>query len=230
MLPGFQSRKLSLQEDGNLFMQSNTLGKKDVLDIKVGVLALQGAFREHIEAIKKCGAEAVEIKFPEQLNYVDGLIIPGGESTTIDKLLNKYRFKESLDNFFKMKKPIFGTCAGLILLAKKVNSRNFGLGYIDIVVNRNAYGRQIDSFEELVELKTEQNLNGKKFHAVFIRAPKIKDIGANVKSLGVHNGNIVLARQENVLVCAFHPELTDDLRIHQYFIDMIKESKYDKNI
>jgi 5'-phosphate synthase pdxT subunit len=230
MSPSFQSRKLSLQEDGNIFMQLNISDKKDVMDLKVGILALQGAFKEHIEAIKKCGAEAVEIKFPEQLNYVDGLIIPGGESTTIDKLLKKYKFKEVLDNFFKMKKPIFGTCAGLILLAKKVNSSNFGLGFIDIVVERNAYGRQIDSFEEFVDLKAEQNLNGKKFHAVFIRAPKIKDSGAKVKSLGMHNGSIILARQENVLVCAFHPELTDDIRIHQYFVDMIKKSKYDKNI
>ena len=166
-------------------MQSNISDKKDVIDLKVGILALQGAFKEHIEAIKKCGVEAVEIRFPEQLNYIDGLIIPGGESTTIDKLLKKYKFKEELDNFFKMKKPIFGTCAGMILLAKKVNNSNFGMGFIDIIVERNAYGRQIDSFEEFIDLKTDQNLNGKKFHAVFIRAPKIKNLGAKVRSLGI---------------------------------------------
>jgi 5'-phosphate synthase pdxT subunit len=118
----------------------------------------------------------------------------------------------------------------MILLAKKVNNSNFGMGFIDIIVERNAYGRQIDSFEEFIDLKTDQNLNGKKLHAVFIRAPKIKNLGAKVRSLGILNNNVVLARQENVLVCAFHPELTDDIRIHQYFIDMIKKYKYDKHI
>ena len=127
-----------------------------------------------------------------------------------------------------MKKQIFGTCAGLILLAKKVSKSNFGLGFIDIIVERNAYGRQIDSFEEYVDLKKEQNLNGSKFHAVFIRAPKIKEIGGKVEELGSYKNEVVLAREGNVLVCAFHPELTEDLRIHQYFIDMIRKSKYHK--
>src|SRR5450830_1080503 len=118
--------------------------------IKIGVLALQGAFREHIYSIKKCGADAVEIKLPEQLKDVEGLIIPGGESTTINKLIKKYSFNFYLDEFYKSGKAIYGTCAGLILIAKKVTSENFGLGYIDIDVARNSYGRQIDSFEEYV--------------------------------------------------------------------------------
>ena len=116
----------------------------------IGVLALQGAFREHINAIKKCGAKAREIKFPQQLDSVDGLIIPGGESTTIYKLIEKYDFRPALEKFYKQKKPIFGTCAGLILLAKEVKGNSFGLGYIDITVDRNAYGRQVDSFEQPV--------------------------------------------------------------------------------
>jgi pyridoxal 5'-phosphate synthase pdxT subunit len=198
--------------------------------LKVGVMALQGAFREHIKAIKKCGADAVEIRFPGQLNDIDALIIPGGESTTMVKLLKKYKFDKALDDFFKIKKPIFGTCAGMILLAKKINHDDFGLGYIDITVDRNAYGRQIESFEEPINLKAERNLNGREFNAVFIRAPKIRKTGAGVQKLGVYKGDLVFARQGNVLVCAFHPELTDDLRIHQYFIDMIKDSKYDRDI
>lgn len=193
-------------------------------------MALQGAFREHIRAIKKCGVDAVEVRFPEQLNSIDALIIPGGESTTMVKLLKKYKFDNALDDFFKMRKPIFGTCAGMILLAKKVNHDDFGLGYIDITVDRNAYGRQIESFEEPINLKAEDNLNGREFNAVFIRAPKIRKTSAGVQKLGVYKGDLVLARQGNVLVCAFHPELTDDLRIHQYFIDMIKKSKYDRDI
>ncbi len=206
----------------------------------IGVLALQGAFREHIGAIKKCGAMAREIKFPQHLDSVDGLIIPGGESTTIYKLMQKYNFGPALEKFYNQKKPIFGTCAGLILLAEEVKGDSFGFGYIDITVDRNAYGRQVDSFELPVVLKLgSANANNNiifesgaetaagpdKFHAVFIRAPKIEKAGEKVQVLGSVDSVPVLARQENVLVCAFHPELTDDLRIHQYFIDMVIKSK-----
>jgi pyridoxal 5'-phosphate synthase pdxT subunit len=206
----------------------------------IGVLALQGAFREHMRAIKKCGANAMEIKFPQQLDSLDGLIIPGGESTTIYKLLQKYNFIPALEKFYKQKKPLFGTCAGLILLAKVVKGDSFGLGYIDIIVDRNAYGRQIDSFEQSVLLELgpaheKNNLIFKsgadaadrpdKFQAVFIRAPKIEKTGEEVQILGNVDSVPVLAREENVLVCAFHPELTNDLRIHQYFIDMVIKSK-----
>ena len=206
----------------------------------IGVLALQGAFREHISAIKKCGAAAREIKFPLQLDSVDGLIIPGGESTTIYKLLQKYDFGPALEKFYKLKKPLFGTCAGLIMLAKEVRGDSFGLGYIDITVDRNAYGRQVDSFElpvvlELGPVNAYNNFffetdaetadRADKFNAVFIRAPKIEKTGEKVQILSSVDSVPVLARQDNVLVCAFHPELTNDLRVHQYFIGMVIKSK-----
>mgnify|MGYP001136136614 CR=1 FL=1 len=195
------------------------------MGVKVGVLALQGAFREHLRAIIKCGVYAEEIKLPEQIASMNGLIIPGGESTTISKLLKKYGFKTYLDDFYRRGKPIFGTCAGLIILAKKIKGEKpkFGYGYIDIEVERNAYGRQIDSFEEFVDLNLNHNLDGKRFRAIFIRAPKILKVGSNVKILGRVHNNIILARERNVLVSAFHPELEDDTRVHQYFVDMIKK-------
>jgi 5'-phosphate synthase pdxT subunit len=195
------------------------------VDIRVGVLSLQGAFREHVSILKECGVSAVEVRFPEQLDSIDGLIIPGGESTTINKLLKKYEFKESLDKFYRESKPIFGTCAGLILLAKNVQGEGEGLGYIDIKVQRNAYGRQIDSFEEMLDISFDQNGSGKKFKSIFIRAPKILSVGRKVEVLAKLKDEIVLVRDNNVMVCAFHPELTDDLRIHKYFIKMIKNYK-----
>jgi len=192
----------------------------------IGVLALQGAFREHIVSLKKCGCRTVEIRSPEQLEQIDGLVIPGGESTTMVKLIEKYNFRGSLDVFFRAGKPIFGTCAGLILLAKHVKAFNLNLGYIDISVDRNAYGRQVDSFEQEVELDLGQPSGAvKNFNAVFIRAPVIKGTGENIQVLSRLDGNVILARQENILVCAFHPELTGDLRIHSYFLDMVKNSK-----
>ncbi len=194
-------------------------------EIKIGVLALQGAFREHISAFKKCGVKSIEIRLPRQLKEVDGLVIPGGESTTIHKLLDKYEFGSALRDFYRSKKPIFGTCAGLVLLARKVLNEDFGLGLIDIVVDRNAYGRQVDSFESNLEFLDKKNLDHECFNAVFIRAPKIKKAGVSVEVLGRLNGDIVLAKEANILVSAFHPELTDDLRIHRYFINMVKKSK-----
>jgi len=184
----------------------------------VGVLALQGAFREHINSIKKCGANAVEIKFPDQLKEVEGLIIPGGESTTINKLMNKYDFKLYLDEFYKSGKAVYGTCAGLILIAKKVVDEDFGLGYIDVEVERNSYGRQIDSFEEYITLGFDEN---KKFKAIFIRAPRIVSTGSGVDILSKIDDNVILAKQNNVLVSTFHPELQEDTRIHEYFLTMI---------
>lgn len=202
-------------------------------NIKVGVLALQGAFREHIEMVKKCREEVEEIKLPEQLEKIDGIIIPGGESTTMEKLLSGYGFKEHLDKFRRDGKPIFGTCAGLILIAKKVIGEKSGLGYINIDVERNAYGRQIDSFEEFINLDGEiigkPDIYKNKFKAVFIRAPKIKKIGKSVKVLSRLNGNVILAREENILVSTFHPELTEDSRIHKYFIKIIELNKKREN-
>jgi len=195
------------------------------LVITAGVLSLQGAFKEHINRLKECGISAIEVRFPEQLDKIDGLIIPGGESTTINKLLDKYKFKDKLDKFNRENKPIFGTCAGLILLAKNVEGEDKGLGYINIEVRRNAYGRQVDSFEELLDISLDGNENGDKFKSVFIRAPKIISVGKEVAVLARYKGDIVLVRENNVMVCTFHPELTDDLRIHKYFINMIKNYK-----
>jgi len=197
------------------------------MSIKIGVLSLQGAFKEHIKRLKECGVSVEEVKFTEQLKDIDGLIIPGGESSTINKLLGKYKFKESLDKFYNDKKPIFGTCAGLILLAKNIKGEGRGLGYIDIDVQRNAYGRQIESFEELLDIHLDNNRNGGKFKSIFIRAPKILNVGERVRILGKFKEDIVLVRDNNVMASTFHPELTGDLRIHKYFINMIKNIKGD---
>ena len=200
--------------------------KKEV-GIKVGVLSLQGAFKEHVSRLEECGVSVVEVRLPEQFKDIDGLIIPGGESTTINKLLKKYKFKESLDKFYRDRKPIFGTCAGLILLAKNITGEGKGLGYIDIEVQRNAYGRQIESFEELLDIRLDNNQNDGKFKSIFIRAPKILNVGKKVRILGKFKEDIVLVRDNNVMASTFHPELTRDLRIHQYFINIIKNIKGD---
>ncbi len=202
------------------------------MSLKIGVLSLQGAFKEHIVKLKACGADAIEIRFSEQLKHIDGLVIPGGESTAIKKLMEKYRFKEELDKFYKQGKPVFGTCAGLVLLAKNIKEEGKGFGYIDIDVKRNAYGRQLDSFEELIEIDFNKNENGLnenkrkiKFRSIFIRAPKIINTGKNIKIMALLNNEAVLVRNRSVIACTFHPELTDDLSIHQYFKNMIKNYK-----
>lgn len=196
--------------------------------INVGVLALQGDFEEHIKMLKRIDVPVIEIKFPKQLDEIDGLIIPGGESTTINKLMDKYGFKERLKDFFKSGKPIFGTCAGLIILASKISDKESGLGFIDMNVKRNAYGRQIDSFEEIVRINFNHKPDPVGFKSVFIRAPKIVYTGKNVKVLSSLGDEVLLAREKNILVCAFHPELTDDTRIHEYFIEMINENLEEK--
>ena len=196
--------------------------------VNVGVLALQGDFREHIKMLEKINVPVIEIRFPQQLEEIDGLIIPGGESTTINKLMDKYGFKEGLKVFMGSGKPIFGTCAGLILLASGVSGREPGLGFIDIKVKRNAYGRQVDSFEEVVSINLDHRPDPKGFKSVFIRAPKIVYTGKNVKILSSLGEDVLLAREKNILVCSFHPELTDDTRIHEYFIEMINENLEEK--
>jgi 5'-phosphate synthase pdxT subunit len=198
------------------------------MSVVVGVLALQGAFREHIKSLEKCGVSAIEIKFPDQLDDIDALIIPGGESTTIRRLLEKYRFRKKLDKFYKDGKPLFVTCAGLILIAKNIKEEGSGLGYIDVDVERNAYGRQIDSFEQLLNINLDGSQNGRKFNSIFIRAPKILNIGDKVKVLGRFGQEAVLVRENNIIASTFHPELADDLRIHRYFINMIKNNKGEK--
>ncbi len=191
---------------------------------KIGVLALQGDYREHIKALHECGAKGYGIKMPQQIKSMQGLIIPGGESTTIGKLIEKYDFRDTLDHFFRSGKPIMGTCAGLIMLAKEVIEANLCLGYIDLTVQRNAYGRQIDSFEQNISI----NFNHRSimdFRAVFIRAPKIISTGKNVQIMGMLDGTAVLVREKNILACSFHPELGSNLSVHNYFIDMVKNIK-----
>jgi len=187
---------------------------------KVGVLALQGAVAEHIRLLEKAGAEAIPVKKVHQLNEIDGLVIPGGESTTIGKLIKQYGFDEALQSFYEQKKPLFGTCAGLIILAKEIEGQDWNhLGFMDIKVQRNAFGRQRESFE--VDLNVKDVAND--FRAVFIRAPLILSVGNEVDVLCMHNEEIVAARQGHLLTASFHPELTDDERIHGYFLEMIKQ-------
>ena len=187
--------------------------------MKIGVLALQGAFREHMKMLQNLGVEAVEVRLPQHLDDLDGLIMPGGESTTIGKLAIEYGLMEPLRTFAQ-DKPTWGTCAGMIFLAKElgVNQQPI-LGLMDIKVNRNAFGRQIDSFEVDLDISV---LNGTPFHAVFIRAPIATEAGPSVDILSkLGDDQIVAAQQGHLLATAFHPELTDDSRLHQYFIDMI---------
>ncbi|MBZ6488396.1 pyridoxal 5'-phosphate synthase glutaminase subunit PdxT [Priestia aryabhattai] len=189
--------------------------------VKVGVLGLQGAFREHAQALEAAGAEAIIIKKVEQLDEIDGLILPGGESTAMRRLIDKYDFMEPLRQFAQAGKPVFGTCAGLILLAGQIVDREEPhLGVMDITVARNSFGRQRDSFEAALNIKDI----GEDFIGVFIRAPHIVEVGENVEVLAMHNDRIVAARQGQFLGCSFHPELTDDARMAQYFVAMVEEA------
>lgn len=190
--------------------------------VKIGVLALQGAVREHVRAIEACGVQAVVIKQKEQLQDVDGLILPGGESTTMRRLIDKYDFMDALREFAHIGKPMFGTCAGLILLAKKiVGYETPHIGVMDITVERNSFGRQRESFEDSLMIKGA----AEDFPAVFIRAPHIVEAGENVEILSKHDDRIVAAREGQFLGCSFHPELTDDSRFTAYFVEMVKEAK-----
>ena len=190
--------------------------------IKIGVLALQGAVREHVKAVEACGAQAIEIKHKEQLQEIDGLILPGGESTTMRRLIDKYDFMDSLREFARNGKPMFGTCAGLILLAKNIVGYDAPhIGVMDITVERNSFGRQRESFEGNLSIKGA----AEDFPAVFIRAPHIVEAGENVEILCKHEDRIVAAREGQILGCSFHPELTDDSRLTAYFVEMVKEAK-----
>lgn len=189
--------------------------------IKIGVLALQGAVREHVQAIEAVGAEAVIVKHRQELADIDGLILPGGESTTMRKLIDRYELMEPLLAFAKDGKPMFGTCAGLILLAGTVVGQDDPhLGLMDVVVERNSFGRQKDSFE--VELNVKGI--GEDVSAVFIRAPHIVEVSEKVDVLAEHEGRIVLARDGQFLGCSFHPELTEDFRIMTFFMKMVQNS------
>ena len=189
--------------------------------MKIGVLALQGAFAEHIAVLKKLKVEAIPVRLPQQLEGLDGLIIPGGESTTITKLMVHYKLKHKIIELAKNNFPIFGTCAGMIVLARELSSSG-GVepaGVMDIKVNRNAFGRQVDSFETEISIPV---LGKKPLTGVFIRAPLIESVGQGAEVLArLDDGTIVAARQGKLLVCSFHPELTDDTRFHHYFLDIV---------
>ncbi|MEM5018686.1 pyridoxal 5'-phosphate synthase glutaminase subunit PdxT [Metabacillus indicus] len=190
--------------------------------LKIGVLGLQGAVREHIRSIEESGAEGIIVKRTEQLDELDGLIIPGGESTTMRRLIDKYGFMDPLKTFAAQGKPMFGTCAGLILLAKNIVGYEEGhLSVMDVTVERNSFGRQRDSFE------AELNITdvAEDFTGVFIRAPHIVEVGEDVEILSKHDGRIVAARQGQFLGCSFHPELTDDHRMTGLFVRMAEQAK-----
>ncbi|WP_100011715.1 pyridoxal 5'-phosphate synthase glutaminase subunit PdxT [Lentibacillus sediminis] len=187
----------------------------------IGVLALQGAVREHIRTVEACGVQAVEIKRKEQLNEVDGLILPGGESTTMRRLIDSYGFFDAIRQFGGEGKPIFGTCAGLILMTSAIEGQEQAhLGLMDMKVARNAFGRQVASFE--AELKIAHVAED--FNAVFIRAPYITEAGPDVEVLATYQDRIVAAQAGHYLCAAFHPELTDDDRFIAYFVQMVKKS------
>jgi 5'-phosphate synthase pdxT subunit len=181
--------------------------------MRIGVLAVQGNFREHAAMLRRLGAEAVEVRKPEQLKGLDGLVIPGGESTTFMRLMRLYGLDEAVREFTG---PVLGTCAGMIVLDRR------HLGAVDIEVDRNAYGRQVASFEaDLALAGDEEPLRG-----VFIRAPRVRDVGQDVEVLAELDGEPVLLREGRFVVASFHPELTDDTRVHERFLELVKEENH----
>ncbi len=195
--------------------------------MKIGVLALQGAVTEHIQMLSALDTKAVAVRLPSELDELDALVIPGGESTTISKLLTEYNLMEPIRELAKKGVPIFGTCAGLVLLAKKVPNLNLEpIGVMDIEVKRNAYGRQVNSFE--TDLKFPALGNGT-FRGIFIRAPIIEKANSSVEVLCQLNKRPVAVKQGKLLACAFHPELTDDLRFHRYFLDLVTGDRSSTN-
>jgi 5'-phosphate synthase pdxT subunit len=187
--------------------------------MRIGILALQGAFIEHKYALDKLGVQSFEIRQKKDIEApFDGLIIPGGESTVIGKLLHKLDLFEPIKQMIENGMPVFGTCAGLIVLAKNVEGEAAHIGTMDMTVRRNAYGKQIDSFRTDAVIK---DVSSEPVPLVFIRAPWIESVGENVDVLCRLDGHIVAARQDNMLATSFHPELTDDLSFHKYFLSMI---------
>jgi 5'-phosphate synthase pdxT subunit len=197
--------------------------------LTIGVLALQGDFAEHIAMLERLGARAVEIRLPAQLAEIDALIIPGGESTTITRLLDIYGLRDPIRRLGLEGLPIWGTCAGAIVLAKQASDLDRpNLALMDIDVRRNAFGRQVDSFEEDLHIA---GLDGPPFHAVFIRAPVIERAGAEVEVLAALNdGTIVAAREARLMATSFHPELTDDGRVHGLLIDMARDHHEERHL
>jgi 5'-phosphate synthase pdxT subunit len=180
---------------------------------KIGVLALQGNFREHAAMLRRLGTDVVEVRKPAQLEGLDGLVIPGGESTTFMRLMRLYGLDEAITRF---REPVFGTCAGMIVLDRA------HLGLVDVLVDRNAYGRQVASFEADLELAgDDEPLRG-----VFIRAPRVRDVGDGVEVVAEHDGEPVLLRDRRFLIGSFHPELTDDTRVHERFLELVEEEAH----
>ncbi|HUQ21843.1 MAG TPA: pyridoxal 5'-phosphate synthase glutaminase subunit PdxT [Gaiellaceae bacterium] len=178
--------------------------------MRIGVLAVQGNFREHVAMLRRLGADVVEVRLPGQLDDLDGLVIPGGESTAITRLMSLYGLEEAIRSFSE---PVFGTCAGMILLDRA------HLGLVDVDVERNGYGRQVASFEADLTLAGEDE----PLRGVFIRAPRVTDAGPEIEVLASHEGSPVLLRQGRFLVSSFHPELTGDTRVHERFLDLVRE-------
>ena len=210
-------------------MNQNTDGSRDsaIRDpqsaITIGVLALQGDFAEHAAVLRRLGVEPREVRLPRDLAGLDGLIIPGGESTTITRLLALYELLEPLREQVRAGLPTWGTCAGAIVLARDaVGLDQPNLGVMDISVRRNAFGRQVDSFETDLNVK---GMEGAPYHAVFIRAPTIEGVGPHVEVLArLEDGTAVAAREGTMMATSFHPELTEDTRFHKYFLDLVRRS------
>ncbi len=203
---------------------ANNVKIKPTSTITIGVLALQGDFLEHVQTLQRLGVKTQEVRLPKDLDVIDGLIMPGGESTTMANLLDVFKLREPLKQKIENGMPVWGTCAGMILLSKKI-TQNFPtpLGVMDIEVNRNAFGRQLESFSELLTIKP---LGDKPLHATFIRAPIVTTIEPNVKILAtLSDGKIIAVQQNNMLGTSFHPELTADTRLHEYFINLVKKAK-----
>ncbi len=194
--------------------------------VKIGVLGLQGDYLEHHQVLRRLGVETVDVRLPSHLEGVEGLIVPGGESTTIGALAERYGLLGPIRRMAEAGVPIWGTCAGMIFLAKDAGRPQPILGLMDIQVRRNAFGRQIDSFEVDLEIPALARLGDPRpFHAVFIRAPVIEAVGPGVEVLArLEDGTIVAAQQGHLLATAFHPELTDDLRFHQYFLEIVRQA------
>lgn len=198
--------------------------------MKTGVLALQGAFREHVNKLRQLGVQAVEVRLPAELNDLDGLVIPGGESTTMGNLATAFGLVDPLRRFSRAH-PVWGTCAGMILLADHANGQKRGgqalIGGLDVVVDRNYFGRQVDSFEADLVVPNLSRIAGPgdpvgPFHAIFIRAPAVVGVGPAVEVVAaLSDGTVVAVRQGHLLATAFHPELSDDLRFHRYFVALV---------
>ena len=193
--------------------------------MNIGVLAVQGDFAEHKAILRKIGVEAREVRLPEQLEGLDGLIIPGGESTTLSRLMSIYNLREPVARMAQEGCPVWGTCAGMIMLASEITEQDpVPLGLMDISVRRNAFGRQVDSFEQPLHISP---LSQEPYNCIFIRAPVVIRVGPPVEVLAIlEDGRPVAVQQGNLLATSFHPELTSDTRIHQYFVDLAESNPH----